>query len=101
MIFFYLSSAGEGSVFSQVVAHWHESDYSQDPFELEAELVDRFSIVKRDTDSAPSRDNFCIRITTKATDNADKRVADGMSLVMVEHASGFFQKIYLIIFIHL
>merc|ERR1712004_14879 len=43
---------------------------------------------KRRSADMPDSD-FCIQVTTKATDNEDFRVPDGMSLVTIEHPSGF------------
>ena len=80
-----LSSSGAGSVFTQIVQHYNVRDASQDPFELEFFVV---NVVKRDTDEdIPNR--ICIRVVTKATEKEEFRVPDGMSLVMVEHPSGF------------
>jgi CD109 antigen len=80
-----LSSAGAGSVFTQLVQHYNVRDQSQDPFELEFFVV---NVVKRSTDR-DIPDRVCIRVVTQATDNEEFRVPDGMSLVLVEHPSGF------------
>jgi CD109 antigen len=82
-----LSSLGVGSVFSQVVQHYNVRDAAQDPFKLTFERV--VSVVKRDTDSEPSPNNICIKINTAATEDPEFRVPDGMSLLMVDHPSGF------------
>lgn len=80
-----LSSSGQGSVFTQLVQHYNVRDASQEPFDLEFQFV---SVVKRDTESEISN-RICVRINTKATDNEEFRVPNGMSLLMVEHPSGF------------
>jgi len=80
-----LKSVGQGSVFTQLVQHYNVRDSSQDPFELSFE---RINIVKRDTDSQTSN-NMCVQIKTKASDVPENRVDDGMSLLMVEHPSGY------------
>jgi hypothetical protein len=80
-----LSSNGEGSIFTQLVQHYNVRDASQDPFELEYFVI---NVVKRDTDQ-DIPDNVCIRVRTKATGDKNYRVPDGMSLVLVEHPSGF------------
>ena len=54
-------------------------------FELTFENV---GVVKRDTDTT-TPDRMCIKINTAATEDPEFRVPDGMSLLMVDHPSGF------------
>jgi len=87
---FGISSTGKGTAMIQVIIHYNTEDTSNEPFEVDFLFTEVAQKRKRKRRSADMPDSdFCIQVTTKATDNEDFRVPDGMSLVTIEHPSGF------------
>ncbi len=67
---FGISSTGKGTAMIQVIIHYNTEDTSNDPFEIDflfTEVAEKRKRKRRSTDDLPDSD-FCIQVTTKATD---------------------------------
>jgi hypothetical protein len=84
-----LESSGSGTIYTQLVLHYYVDENVIEPFEVEFEYSN--DVIKRrstEDDSEKSKD-ICIKITAKS---ADDETGSGMTLVMIEHASGYTYK---------
>ena len=82
-----LESSGSGTIYTQLVLHYYVGENEIEPFEVAFEYSNDV-IKRRSADSEQSKD-ICIKVTAKS---ADGETGSGMSLVMVEHASGYTYK---------
>jgi hypothetical protein len=80
-----LKSSGMGTIYTQLVLHYYVAENDIRPFDVAFEYSN--DVIKRRSvsDDEPSKD-VCIKITAKS---ADGETGSGMTLVMVEHASGY------------
>jgi len=81
-----VKSSGVGSIYVQIVQHYYIPDTTVEPFAVEVVVVENDTAVKRRRREADNTKDFCLDIKTKSNDND---VGAGMSLVMVEHPSGY------------
>ena len=83
-----LESSGSGTIYTQLVLHYYVGENEIEPFEVEFEYSN--DVIKRRSaeDSEQSKD-ICIDVSAKS---ADGETGSGMTLVMVEHASGYTYK---------
>jgi CD109 antigen len=82
-----LASSGSGTIYTQLVLHYYVDENEIKPFEVEFEYSNDV-IKRRSVDSEESKD-ICIKITAKSV---DEDTGSGMTLIMVEHASGYTYK---------
>lgn len=69
---FGITSSGKGTAMIQVIIHYNTKDTSNDPFEVDflfTEIPDKRKRKRRNADVPDS--DFCIQVTTKATDVSD------------------------------
>ena len=83
-----LESSGSGTIYTQLVLHYYVGENEIEPFEVAFEYSN--DVIKRRSaeDSEQSKD-ICIKVTAKS---ADGETGSGMTLVMIEHASGYTYK---------
>lgn len=72
-----VSSSGSGSVFTQIIQHYNVLNATQKAFKITFET--KFE----------NADNICMVVMAKANSVNDGDVLDGMTLLMIEHPSGF------------
>jgi CD109 antigen len=77
-----VTSRGSGNIYTQIIQHYYVSENEVQPFSVQFEFAD--GIKRRDTTS-DDRD-FCVKISAKANDDD---TGTGMTLLMVEHPSGY------------
>ena len=82
-----LESSGSGTIYTQLVLHYYVGENEIEPFEVAFEYSNDV-IKRRSADSEQSKD-ICIKVTAKS---ADGETGSGMTLVMIEHASGYTYK---------
>ena len=83
-----MESSGSGTIYTQLVLHYYVDENEIEPFEVEFEYSN--DVIKRRSaeDTEQSKD-ICIKITAKSSDG---ETGSGMTLLMVEHASGYTYK---------